>query len=254
MSDSPPPPQTVQVSIEQIVSWFHQLYYDLGHNKQGTWDRTHWMGVACEKCPFDMWVYQELLFRIRPGLIIETGTRHGGSAWFYAHMCDLLGTGEIITVDIQPNPSVPRHPRITYLTGSSTDPAILDQLHARARARARPDSGGNSPVFVILDSDHSADHVLAEMRLYHSLVTPGSYMVVEDTNVNGHPVYRSHGPGPTEALAQFMTENHDFEIDRDCERHLLTMHPWGWLRKRMGQSGPPTPHPVPPAPAPARVP
>lgn len=231
------PDQPVEVSGDQVASWFHQLYYQLGHTKQGTWDRTYWMGVACEKCPFDMWVYQELLYRIRPQLIIETGTRHGGSAWFYAHMCDLLGTGEIVTVDILKNGRVPHHPRITYLIGSSTDPAIVAQIRARAQ--------GKSPVFVILDSDHSAPHVLAEMRLYHSLVTPGSYMVVEDTNVNGHPVYPDHGPGPLEAVSQFTMENHDFEIDRDCERHLVTMHPYGWLRKRMGVSGPPTLHPVP---------
>jgi cephalosporin hydroxylase len=222
-----------QIDYVNLVQQFHNLYYQLGHLKQGTWDRTYWMGVPIEKCPSDMWVYQELLFRIRPQLIIETGTRHGGSALFFAQMCDLLGSGEVVTVDIVRGMHFPRHPRLTYLTGSSTDPQIVEQVRARAV--------GKSPVFVILDSDHSYQHVINEMRLYHPLVTPGSYMVVEDTNVNGHPVLPEHGPGPMEAVHAFMTDNHEFQVDRDCEHHLLTMHPYGWLRKRQGASGPPTP-------------
>jgi len=225
------------ISYPELIERFVDFYYHLGHTKQGTWDRTWWMGVKTEKAPTDMWIYQELLYRIRPQLIIETGTRHGGSALYLAHLCDLLGSGEIVTVDIVPPTNPPVHPRITYLTGSSTSPEIAEEIRRRA--------AGKSPIFVILDSDHSMNHVLAEIHLYHPLVTPGSYMIVEDTNVNGHPVWRDHGPGPYEALEKFFAENQDFEIDRECERHLLTMHPFGFLRKRMGASGPPTPHPVP---------
>ena len=221
------------ISYPELIERFVDFYYHLGHNKQGTWDRTWWMGVKTEKAPTDMWIYQELLYRIRPQLIIETGTRHGGSALFLAHMCDLLGTGEVVTVDIVTPENPPRHPRITYLTGSSTSPEIADEVRRRA--------AGKSPVFVILDSDHSMKHVLDEIHIYGPLVTPGSYMIVEDTNVNGHPVWREHGPGPFEALQQFFSQEQEFEIDRECERHLLTMHPFGFLRKRMGTGGTPTP-------------
>ncbi len=84
---------------------------------------------------------------------------------------------------------------------------------------------------VILDSCHTKDHVLAEMRLFHKLVTPGSYMIVEDTNVNGHPASPSHGPGPMEAVWAFLAENRDFEQDKKRERLLLTFNPGGYLRK-----------------------
>src|SRR4051812_9012446 len=119
------PLRMTQIDYVNLIQQFHNLYYQLGHLKQGTWDRTYWMGVPIEKCPCDMWVYQELLFRIRPQLIIETGTRHGGSALFYAQMCDLLGSGEVLTIDIIRGMHFPRHPRLTYLTGSSTDPQIF---------------------------------------------------------------------------------------------------------------------------------
>ena len=85
---------------------------------------------------------------------------------------------------------------------------------------------------VVLDSDHSRDHVLRELRRFHSLVSPGQYLVVEDTNVNGHPVLPQHGPGPMEALDIFLAENDDFEIDSSREKYLITFNPRGYLRKK----------------------
>jgi cephalosporin hydroxylase len=87
-------------------------------------------------------------------------------------------------------------------------------------------------VLVILDSDHSREHVLDELRLYAGLVTPGSYLVVEDTNVNGHPVFAEHGPGPMEALEAFLAETDEFEVDATREKFFLTFNPRGFLRKR----------------------
>jgi cephalosporin hydroxylase len=211
--------------IEDVVSFFHQLYYTLGIQKRGTWHSTFWMGVQTEKLPLDMWIYQELLFMLKPDLIIETGTRHGGSALFYCQMMDLIGVPcEIVTIDIERPANPPQHPRLTYLSGSSTAPDIVADVTRRA--------SGKQQVMVVLDSDHRRDHVLAEMRAYHSLVTPGGYLIVEDTNVNGHPVWPQFGPGPMEAIVDFMRENQDFRIDRSCEKFLFTMHPNGWLRKR----------------------
>jgi cephalosporin hydroxylase len=173
-----------------------------------------------------MWMYQELLYTLKPDFILETGTRHGGSALFYCQMMDLIGVPcEVVTVDIEKLTNPPQHPRLTYLTGSSTAPEMVAEVKRRA--------AGKKQVFVVLDSDHSCDHVLAEMRAYHDIVTPGSYMIVEDTNVNGHPVYPAHGPGPMEALQQFLPENGNFEIMKQCEKFLFTMHPNGWLRKKV---------------------
>ncbi len=90
---------------------------------------------------------------------------------------------------------------------------------------------------VILDSDHSRDHVAKELELYADLVTPDSYLVVEDTNVNGHPVNRTHGPGPMEALDRFLASRNDFYRDRNRERYLMTFNPKGFLRRAKQSAG-----------------
>jgi cephalosporin hydroxylase len=92
-------------------------------------------------------------------------------------------------------------------------------------------AGPEDRVLVILDSDHSRDHVLEEMRMYADLVTPDSYLIVEDTNVNGHPVFPEFGPGPMEAVDAFLAERSDFIIDRSREKLLMTFNPGGYLKK-----------------------
>jgi cephalosporin hydroxylase len=210
--------------VESAADAFHRLYYRGADRASGILFSTYWMGVQVLKCPFDLWNYQEIMFEMRPDLIIETGTHNGGSAYYLSHLCDLLGKGEIVTIDIGVMPNRPQHPRITYITASSTDERIVEQVRQRAQ--------GKASVMVILDSDHSQRHVYNEMRAYHSLVTPGNYMIVEDTNINGHPVHPTFGPGPFEAVQQFMQENQDFQIDYTREKMLMTMNPCGFLRKK----------------------
>ena len=118
-------------------------------------------------------------------------------------MCDLLGRGEIVTIDLEPRAGRPEHERITYLEGSSTNDEIVAQIGERAGAAER--------VMVILDSDHTRDHVVRELELYAPFVTPGCYLVVEDTNVNGHPVVPGFGPGPMEAVTEFLRGTDAFE-------------------------------------------
>src|SRR4051794_16739817 len=119
--------------------------------KTGNFGATTWVGVPIWQNILDLWVIQETISEIRPALLIETGTNRGGSALFYAHVMDLLGTGRIITIDIQRLHELD-HARIEFLHGSSTDEAIV--AHARAAAEA-----ADGPVMVILDGDHSRDHV-----------------------------------------------------------------------------------------------
>jgi cephalosporin hydroxylase len=207
---------------DQVTDGFHRLYYERGE-AGGTWKDTTFLGVTTWKVPLDLWVYQELLAELRPGLIIETGTAHGGSALYLATMCETLGGGEVVSVDIGHWPDRPAHPRLTYLTASSTDPEVVAQVAERAASAGA--------VLVVLDSDHSRDHVLAELRAYAPMVTPGSYLVVEDTNINGHPVYEAFGPGPMEAVQDFLMERDDFEVDHSREKFLFTFNPGGWLRK-----------------------
>jgi cephalosporin hydroxylase len=206
-----------------VVEGFHREYYERGE-QGGTWKQTRWMGVETWKCPLDLWVYQELLHELRPDLVIETGTAYGGSALYLAQLCDLLGQGEVVTIDTQRFEGRPQHPRVTYLFGSSTDDETLSTVAIRAE-RA-------STVLVLLDSDHRQQHVAAELRAYAPLVTPGSYLVVEDTNVNGHPVFPAFGPGPMEAVEEFLAANPAFEADRAREKFLLTFNPKGFLQRR----------------------
>lgn len=199
---------------------FHLLYYD---RRPQTWSNTSWLGTKVAKCPLDLWVYQELVHELRPSLVIETGTFLGGSALFFASCQDLIDHGRVITIDVEPRPGRPTHPRITYLTGSSTDPSILETVQREA--------AGGGPVMVVLDSDHAYDHVLAELDAYAPFVTENSYLVVEDTCVNGNPVLPDYGPGPYEAVDTFLERRAPFVRDRTREKFMLTFNPGGWLRR-----------------------
>lgn len=204
----------------RVVNDFHRLYYS-GDGGTG-WQDTWWLGTRTLKCPLDLWVYQEIVCRTRPDVILETGTAHGGSALFLASVFDQLGSGDVVTADIDAGVARPEHPRVTYLTGSSVDASVLEQMRAAARGRK---------TMVILDSDHSAAHVAAELASYAPLVTEGCYLIVEDTNVNGHPVLPNFGPGPAEALQDFLAGEDRFEVDTACEKHRLTLNPGGYLRR-----------------------
>jgi cephalosporin hydroxylase len=208
------------VAERRVVRPFHQLFYDSGAQ---TWSNTRWLGVSAQKCVFDLWIYQEILHELRPAVIIECGTANGGSALFLASVCDLLDHGEVITVDISEEDRRPVHDRITYLAGSSTAPEVISSIEERV--------GGRTPVLVILDSNHERVHVLDELRLYSPLVSAGSYLIVEDSNINGHPVLAEFGPGPAEAMEQFLAESKEFNVDRTREKYFLTFNPGGYLQK-----------------------
>jgi len=199
---------------------FHALYYHLGER---TWLNTYWLGVAASKCPLDLWIYQEILFEQRPDAIIECGTYQGGSGYFLASICELLGHGRVYSVDIEERPNRPRHARLEYLLGSSTSEDVVSRLRDRV--------GANDKVMVILDSDHTRDHVLTEMELYQAFVPLAGYLIVEDTNINGHPAFPDFGPGPMEAVAEFLQRHPEFEVDGEREKLLLTFNPRGYLRR-----------------------
>lgn len=200
-----------------IADQFHQLYYD-----SGIWLNTFWLGVPIQKCPLDLWIYQEIIYEVKPDLIIESGTADGGSAYYLASLCDMVQKGRVVTIDIAAK-ARPQHPRITYLTGSS----VSAEIYNAVRDSIKP----GEQVMVILDSDHSYGHVLNELRIYALLVTAGSYLIVEDTNINGNPVFPGFGPGPMEALQQFLAENKEFVVDKSREKFFVTFFPDGFLKK-----------------------
>lgn len=209
---------------KEIVERFHNLYYEVGQRGGSTY-MSSWLGFSALKCPLDLWIYQELICANRPRTIIETGTASGGGALFLATICELVGRGQVISIDVADRPTDvrPKHRRLIYIKGSSTDETVIAQL------RTMTDDEGAG--MVILDSDHRRDHVLMELRAYQTFVPVGGYLVVEDTNINGHPTYPDFGPGPMEAVEQFLRENDSFRPDPSCERFLLTMNPRGFLRR-----------------------
>lgn len=212
-----------------IADSFHILYYS-----SNVWNhnRTTWCGVGIFQHPFDMWAKQEIIWETKPTLILETGSAMGGSALFYATVLDQLGAGRILSIDIQDEksgmglPTKAQHKRITFLKGSSVSPATLKTVKAAIKPKDR--------VMVFLDSDHTTEHVAKELALYGPLVTPGCYLIVDDTNLGGHPVVNATvpGPGPYAAVQQFLAKDPSFEVDRTRHKFYMTWCPDGFLRKK----------------------
>jgi len=206
-------------SPKKITDDFTKLYYD-----SWVWfGETKWLGSVAKKSPLDMWVYQEIIFDLKPDLIIETGTYDGGSTAFLASILDLVDNGEVISIDIKIRADVPKHPRIKYIEGSSVSESLIKALTEQTKEKRN--------VLVILDSDHSKEHVLNELQCYSPLVPIGSYLIVEDTIINGNPVLPKFGPGPMEAVKAFVAENNDFEIDTSKEKFFMTFNKQGFLKR-----------------------
>lgn len=202
---------------------YHRWYYE-----NMVYARTHFMGVPVLKFVGDLWNYQEIIHELRPSLIVEAGTEAGGGALFFADIATRLD-GHVLTIDVdhsQTNELVRSHPRIELLTARSTDPAVAQRV--RQIRKFLP-----GPMLVSLDSDHSKENVLAELLFFRALTRNGDYVVVEDGNVNGHPVLPAFGDGPLEALQEYMAQfPNDYERDIEREEKFgVTFAPAGWLKR-----------------------
>jgi cephalosporin hydroxylase len=229
-----PKPRYMPLSISEVlvhsegknlVDRFNDFYYS-----GGAAGDLNWGGSPMIKNPCDIWMIVELFQKIRPSVVIETGTHHGASASFYADILKSLNiVCEVITVDINPKWNFdPETKKIHSVIGYSTDLNIFLRVK-KITETILANRPGN--VMVLLDSDHSEKNVLAELELYSELVNVGSYIIVEDTNVNGHPSAPSHGPGPKEATDKFLYKNNSFERDLACQKFLLTFNSGGWLKR-----------------------
>ena len=217
-------PESVEnFSDQKVRKRFNQIYYN-----SNVWQKTKWLGVDSWQNPCDNWVMQEIISEIKPDFIIETGTMNGGTTLFYATILEKVNdSGKIITVDVNPNvQEASKHKifkeRVEVIKGNSVSPEVFSKIAKRVK---------NSKVLVTLDSLHTKGHVLKELELYSKLVSLNSYIVVQDTNVNGHPVLPFYGEGPMEAVEEFLKTNKSFEIDRSREKFLLTFYPSGYLKR-----------------------
>lgn len=209
-----------------IIQAFTRLYYDF---PKQTWAATKWRGVQIFKAPTDMWVYQELIHEIRPDLIIETGTCRGGSALYMADLLRLEGlkNSMVLTIDIDGSKcdsKLEGDPNIIREIGSSVSVEVFEKVKKMCE--------GGKKVMVILDSDHSKEHVMNELAWYGPLVSVGSILIVEDTIVNGNPVMADHGPGPKEALDEWHVFHPEFEVNLMCEKFMLTFNRGGYLERK----------------------
>jgi len=197
-----------------------------------------WMGRPIIKFPNDMVAQQEIVWRTKPDLIIETGIAHGGSIIFSASLLELVGKGRVVGIDVDIRAhnrvEIEKHPmakRITMIEGGSTDPAVFSQVKDLAR--------GASSVMVILDSNHTHQHVYDELKLYADLVTVDNYVILPDTFIEFFPkgYYSANRPwdvgnNPWTAMKQFMAERTDFEIDPEpVNKSLITESFDGYLRR-----------------------
>ncbi len=206
---------------KEIARLFHDLEI---------WPNMWWMGIRTQKNPCDMWMMQQIIYEVRPDFIVEAGTFRGGSALYFAHMFEGMGLHEskVMTIDIVDNCAEARklpiwNKYVEFIHGSSTAARIVDAVRNRVRGRT---------CMVVLDSDHSYQHVIQELRHYSALVTLDSYLVVEDTNLDGVPILEDYD-GPTKAVREFLESDggKNFVQDDIREAMVLTFNPGGWLRR-----------------------
>lgn len=213
--------------------------FNLESNKAQYSYNFSWMGRPIIQYPQDMIAMQEIIWEVKPDLIIETGIAHGGSLVFYASLLELIGKGEVLGIDIDirehNRKAIDAHPmmkRIKMLQASSISEELLDRVKEYAV--------GKEKVLVCLDSNHSHEHVLQELRLYSQFVSVNSYLVVFDTIVEDLPDNylpgRPWGKGdnPKTAVQQFLKENSSFVIDHQIDNKLLiSVAPDGYLKRIM---------------------
>ena len=195
-----------------------------------------WLGVPIIQLPEDIIIVQELIFNVKPDIVIESGIAHGGSLILYSSLLELLGNGKVIGVDIEirkhNREAIEKHPmskRIILIEGSSTDPVVIKKVAEQI------DPG--STVLIGIDSNHTKAHVLEELKAYSDFVTSGSYIVVFDTimpDLVGVPGSQKSWDedNPLEAIKEFLKINSDFEIDTEYNKQFVSYCPNGFLRRK----------------------
>jgi cephalosporin hydroxylase len=181
----------------------------------------------------DAWIYQEIIFEVKPDIIVEIGNKNGGSTLFLASILELLGHGKILAVDLNHDGFTASHSRIELITGDCSDKGIIAELKDECIGKR---------VLVIHDAEHTRDAVLRDLRNYAPLVSPGSYLIIEDSS-SGVPGFSQDAnrplgsfllpdaDTPLQGIEAFLTENKSFYVDVSRERYILTANYRGFLRR-----------------------
>lgn len=208
---------TLSPEQQQTLEDFRKVW----HGRKGGVFSNQFMGVQTLQNPFDVWITLEIFWEVKPEVVVECGTFHGGSAMLWAMFLEHIEPdSRVVTIDIEDQ----REPdaktfdiaqrKVDFLLGSSTDPKIVEDVAKRVKGKR---------TVVILDSLHTTEHVLDELRAYAPFVQKGSYIIVQDTPV-----------GPDKAIEQFLAENDDFVVDTSRERLLITNNQGGFLKRVKG--------------------
>jgi cephalosporin hydroxylase len=203
-----------QKKMDQVTELNYITYQHIHKGKR----YPRWQGRAVLKAPEDLLLYHQVIFENTPDFIIETGTKWGGSTVFLADMCKLVGNGVVISVDIAPR-AQPQHERVKYLTGSSIDRSIVEQVKDLVK---------EGTVMVILDSKHTCNYVKWELFLYSKMVTAGQYIVVEDC-YNGDMTIS----GVRDARDWFLKRTNKFELIDLSNQFLIGLTRDGWIRRKI---------------------
>ena len=201
---------------------FTKAYWE---RRNSTWANTYWRGIPVQKLALDLWVLQEIIQSTRPDGRRRDRREVRRLGRLPRRPAAVRGRGRVISVDSTLDvlhDDVREDDRIQFVEGDSVEAAIVAQVRGLC---------GEERVMVVLDSDHHAPHVRAELDAYAGLVAEGCYVVVEDTIVNGNPILPDFGPGPGEAVASWIETHPEFEIDRSREHLMATFHPGGYLRR-----------------------
>ncbi len=194
------------------------------HQDRIVFSECTYMGIHALKNPLDAWIYQELLFRVRPEVVVEIGAAAGGSTLYLAHLLHLMGEGTVVSVDKDRTDYRAHFDNIIEMTGDSSSADVVDRVAEICHNRS---------CMVIHDAAHSYSSVLRDLSLYAPMVSTGSYLVVEDGIVDlfSPGEMNFDGPGPLHAIVEFLDTHLDFEVDKHLERYLLTYNPYGFLRR-----------------------
>lgn len=205
--------QSLDMTIRQLIPLMQQRIMN----------DSKYLGIQTWKSPLDFWTYQELIHELKPDVIVEIGVNTGGSTLALAHLCDLVGRGRLIAVDLTHDAivdEVRQHPRIKLVEGDACK--VFAKVQKLIKRRDQ--------VLVIEDSSHTFDNTLGILETYAPLIKPGGYIIIED-GICHHGLDGGPSPGPYEAVEAFVNGHPNFEIDRSREGFVITWNPKGYLRR-----------------------